>query len=319
MEAQPHRIRVLGAEAGLHDLGPAAARGAELGDLLEEVALRDEIKGKPRREGVDVHAGFQHFLHVDDAVRQREGGLLQRRGAGLRDVVAGNIDRVVALHVLGAISDAVAHDAHRGRDRIAVFLLRHVLLQNVGLDRAGHLVEVVTALLAERDVHREQDPGARVDGHRNGDFLQIDALVQRLHVGQRVDGDALAADLAILVEQMAVLRVSAEPTTSPRVSATAKETRPTRAGIRARGLERHRAGERESVGRPQNWIHALAVDARPPARLGQLADRPQTRVGLVARERAGPRPLGVRRRGGRRRGERGKQHDQRCPLHGGQG
>ena len=35
-----------------------------------------------------------------------------------------------------------------------------VLLQDVGLDRAGQLVEVETALLGERDVHREQDPRA---------------------------------------------------------------------------------------------------------------------------------------------------------------
>ena len=36
----------------------------------------------------------------------------------------------------------------------------------------------------------------RVDRHRDADVAEVDALEQRLHVVERVDGDALAPDLA---------------------------------------------------------------------------------------------------------------------------
>ena len=42
VEAQHHRARVLRAEALLHDARPEPARGAELRDLLEEVAVAGE-------------------------------------------------------------------------------------------------------------------------------------------------------------------------------------------------------------------------------------------------------------------------------------
>ena len=67
---------------------PDAARGAELGDLLEEVEVAVEEEREPRREVVDVEAARDRRLDVLDAVGQREGQLLRRRRAGLADVVA---------------------------------------------------------------------------------------------------------------------------------------------------------------------------------------------------------------------------------------
>src|ERR1035437_7238756 len=128
MEAQPHRFGIFCSEAGFHDFGPTSPRSAELSNLLEEIALRHEIKGKPRRELVDVHASLEHLFDIDDAIGERDSGFLPRRRTGFGDMVAGNIDRVVAPHVRGAVSDAVAHDAHGRRYRIAEFLLRYVFL-----------------------------------------------------------------------------------------------------------------------------------------------------------------------------------------------
>jgi hypothetical protein len=51
-------------------------------------------------------------------------------------------------------------------------------------------------LLREHDVHREQDPRRRVDRHRDRDLLEVDAVEERFHVGERVDRDAFATDFA---------------------------------------------------------------------------------------------------------------------------
>ena len=47
-----------------------------------------------------------------------------------------------------------------------------------------------------RDVHREHDRGGRVDRHRRRDRAEVDARVEVLDVGERVDRDAALADLA---------------------------------------------------------------------------------------------------------------------------
>ena len=52
------------------------------------------------------------------------------------------------------------------------------------------------AALGGGDVEGEHDRGGRVDRHRDGHVAEVDAGEQRLHVVERVDGDALAPDLA---------------------------------------------------------------------------------------------------------------------------
>jgi hypothetical protein len=51
-------------------------------------------------------------------------------------------------------------------------------------------------LLGGHDVEGEHDRRRGVDRHRHRDIAQRDAAEQRLHVVERVDGDALAPDLA---------------------------------------------------------------------------------------------------------------------------
>ena len=128
--------RVAGAEAVAHHPGPDAARGAELGDLLEEVVVDVPEEGQARREVVHRHAPLDALLDVADAVGEGEGQLLDRRRPCLADVVAADRDRVPARHVPAAELDHVDDDAHRRPGRNDPLLLGDVLLQHVVLNGA---------------------------------------------------------------------------------------------------------------------------------------------------------------------------------------
>ena len=199
VEAHPPGARVLRAEALAQLARPDAPRGAVLGDLLEEVDLGVEEEAQPRREVVDVEAALDGLLDVGQAVLDRERELLGGGRAGLADVVARHADRMPARHRLRAPLDHVAAQAHRRVDREAPLLLGDVLLEDVGLDRAAQPVGGDPPRLRGRDVEGEHHDGRRVDRHRDGDLAEVDAVEQRRHVVERVDGDALAADLAVAV------------------------------------------------------------------------------------------------------------------------
>jgi hypothetical protein len=161
--------------------------------------VRVEEERKPRRELVHVQPPRDCLLDVGEAVLEREGELLLGGGAGLADVVAGDGDGVPARHLPRAPLDHVAAQAHGGVDGEAPLLLRDVLLEDVGLDGAGQARArggVLRIGLGGGDVEGEHDGGGRVDGHRHGHLAEIDAGEERLHVVERVDGGALAADLA---------------------------------------------------------------------------------------------------------------------------
>ncbi len=51
-------------------------------------------------------------------------------------------------------------------------------------------------LLGDDEIHRQQHRRRRVDRHRRRDRTEIDAVEQRLHVGERRDVDAALAHLA---------------------------------------------------------------------------------------------------------------------------
>ncbi len=89
-----HESGSAGVEALAHDACPQAAGGAELGHLLQEVVVGVEEEGQLRGELVHRQPGPQGGLDVGDAVGQGEGDFLDRGGAGLADVVAGDRDRV---------------------------------------------------------------------------------------------------------------------------------------------------------------------------------------------------------------------------------
>jgi hypothetical protein len=76
-------------------------RGAELGDLLEEVRVRVEEERKARAKSSMARPLASAASTYATGVRERERDLLDGRRAGLADVVAGDRDRVPPRH-LGA-------------------------------------------------------------------------------------------------------------------------------------------------------------------------------------------------------------------------
>ena len=62
-----------------------------------------------------------------------------------------------------------------------------------------------SALPPQRDVHRQQDPSGRVDGHRHRDPLEVDAVEQMHDIGERVDRHTLAAHFAFGERVIAVV------------------------------------------------------------------------------------------------------------------
>ena len=156
---------------------------------------------------------------------ERERELLGGRRARLADVVPGDRDRVPERHLLRAELDHVGHEPHRGLGREDELLLRDVLLEDVGLDRPAQGRARDALLLGDADVEGEQDRGRRVDRHRRRDLAERDPVEEPRHVLERVDGDALAADLA--------LRARAGRSRAP--SASACRTRSRAPSGRARG------------------------------------------------------------------------------------
>ena len=205
VEAHQPGALVLGAEALLHQAIPDFARGAVLGNLLEEIVVRVEEEAEARAELVDIEPAAPRPLHVLDAVVDGECQLLQRGRAGLANVIAADGNGVEARRELGAELEGVDHQPHRRRRRIDVFLLRDVFLQDVVLDGAGNLLPVRALLLGDRQIHRPQDRCRRVDGHRDRGLLQVDAVEEDLHVLQRIDGHAALADLALAERMVAVV------------------------------------------------------------------------------------------------------------------
>ncbi len=122
-----------------HQLGPQHARGAQLGDLHEEVHAHGPEEGEPRREGVDIEAGLEPGAHIFDAVGERVGELEVGGRACLLHVIAGDGDGVELRHLLAGIGEDVRDDAHGGGGRIDVGVPHHELFQDVVLDGAGEL------------------------------------------------------------------------------------------------------------------------------------------------------------------------------------
>ena len=126
-----------GTEPLARDPGPHAARGPELGDLLEQVVVSGEEEREAWRELVERQAGGEGRVGVGDRVGQGEGDLLDGRRAGLAHVVAADADRVPGRQLGSAVGERVGDQPHRGVRREDVGPARDVLLEDVVLDRAA--------------------------------------------------------------------------------------------------------------------------------------------------------------------------------------
>ena len=169
---------------------------AQLGDLLEEVDVGVEEEAQSGGERVDRQPCLEGQFDVGEAVGQGERQLFSGGGARFADVVAGDRDRVPTRHLRGGERDRVAHESHRLTWWEHELLLGLVLLQDVVLQRAAEPSAVHAGLLGLGDEHREDRRRRAVDRHRGGDAAEVDAGVEVLHVGERVDGDTAASDLA---------------------------------------------------------------------------------------------------------------------------
>ncbi len=175
---------------------PAPPPGAVLGDLLEEVVVRVEEEGHLGCEFIDRHpAPVDDLVAVRHRVLQGEGHLLRSVGASVTEVRAGDGHRVEARHLVGAELDRVRDQAERRRGRPDPRAARDVLLEDVVLHRAPHLITRHALLVSDRDVEGEHDGGGPVDRPRRRDAIERDVPEEDLGVGERVEGDADPADL----------------------------------------------------------------------------------------------------------------------------
>ena len=146
----------------------------------------------------------------------------------------------------GAVLHQVADEAQVRLGREEPLLLRDVLLEDVGLQRAVEDAEVDALPLGGDQVHAEDRHGRAADRHRRGDVAERDVGEQHLHVGGA--------------------------SRSPRRSA-----RPRR-GSRVVGVAAHQGRHVEGDGEPaaaagQDHLVAL-VGLLGVAEAGELADRP---------------------------------------------
>ena len=90
----------------------------------------------------------------------------------------------------------IGDDAHRRAHGIDVRAARDVFLQDVVLHGAGEPAQIRALLLRDGNVERQQNRGGGIDGHRSGDAIERNAVEERLHVLERIDGHADLADFA---------------------------------------------------------------------------------------------------------------------------
>ena len=148
---------------------------------------RVEEERQAGRELLDVEPAGQAELHVGEAVGERERQLLRGGRAGLADVVAGDRDRLVRRDLLGAVLHQVADQAQVRLGGEQPLLLRDVLLEDVGLQRAVELADVDALALGGDQVHAEHRDGGAADRHRRRRLAERDAVEEHVHVGGGVD------------------------------------------------------------------------------------------------------------------------------------
>ncbi len=182
------------------DLLPQRAHRPQLGDLLDQPDAGVDEEGDAAEDLGEVLVGDLaarfHLVEDGDPGRERVGDLLHRRRPGLLQVVAADVGRVPARHLVDGEGDHVGDQPHRGLGREGVGAAREVLLDDVVLGRALQLRAVDAVLLGDGDVEAEQPGRGRVDRHRGVHLVERDAVEQLVHVALVGDRDADLADLA---------------------------------------------------------------------------------------------------------------------------
>src|SRR6267378_3357554 len=196
VETEHQGTRIFCSETFRHDAGPETAGGAVFGDFFQKIVVGIEEERKLRGEFIDAEPGVERSLDIGDAIGQREGDFLDGGGAGFADVVTGDGNGVPLGKIVATPCENVRDDAHRGAHGIDIRTAGDILLQNIVLHRAGEFLQAGALPFRNGYIETKQDCGGGVDGHGRGDFFEGDAVEERLHVFEGVDGDTDFADFA---------------------------------------------------------------------------------------------------------------------------
>jgi hypothetical protein len=147
-------------------------------------------------ELVDVEPARLAQFDVAESVGEGERQFLRGRRARLADVVARYRQRLVGRDVVCDVFHQVADELQVRLGWVHPLLLRDVLLEDVGLQRAVEPGDVGALTFGRHDVHAEHRDGGAADRHRCRRTGQVDAVEQDIHVGRGVDRHAAMAHLA---------------------------------------------------------------------------------------------------------------------------
>ena len=204
VEPQAHRGGIGGAVSITQPPRPDAPSRPELRDLFEEVDVAVEEERQPRGEAIHVEpAAFPEF-DVAEPVGQRERQLLGRRRSGLADVVAAHAHRMELGAPLGTEGHEVADQPQVRTRREDPFLLRDVLLEDVGLQRAVELIPRHPLAFRRGQEERERHGGRPADRHRRADVAQGDRVEQRLEIVEGIGRHAASPHLALAARVVGV-------------------------------------------------------------------------------------------------------------------
>jgi hypothetical protein len=122
--------------------GPELAGGAQLGDLLEQVAVQRAVKCHPRGQVVRASATLKRPVEVGEGEPESERQFLRRADAVLAQVVHVDVVGVPERQVLAAVGHQL-----RGRPQAQVNRARCLVaavagVQRIVLDRAPDLAEL---------------------------------------------------------------------------------------------------------------------------------------------------------------------------------
>src|SRR3954471_167760 len=138
-----------------HEARVETARRSELGDFLEQVAVRGKEKRESWGKGIDGQPGANRAAYVLDGITESKSQLLGCGRACLANVISGDRDRIPVRNFVGTKPENLGDHRQARLGRIDVGAAGDVLLQNVVLDRAAQLVSPDPTLFGGDDVHRK--------------------------------------------------------------------------------------------------------------------------------------------------------------------
>src|SRR5262249_29087771 len=116
--------------------------------------------------------------------------------AGLLHVVAADTDAVELRHSPTGVLENIGDNTDRRLGWVDVGVADHELLEDVVLNGPRQLLRLHSLFFRGNDVQGQDRQHGTVHGHRHGHAVERDALEQRAHVKDAVDGDAGHADVA---------------------------------------------------------------------------------------------------------------------------